>query len=318
LTAVHAAGAEHPPGGAYDADIIILSYGRPRETIAAIASAVGQCGIRKHVTVLDQGSEPDDLAQIADFVGSRPDVTLLAQPANAGVAAGRNRASAFGHGEVIVGLDNDAVFADSCVVARAVQRFREKPSLAAIGFRILLASNETDDVLSWGYPRALLGQAGRSFDTTTFVGAGHAIRRAAWDQVGGYDEALFFCWEEKDFCARAIASGWRVRYCGDLVIHHDVSPERRLKWREGRWFHFVRNRLYLARKHETPARVLLLACGYALKGARNRLLCQTARAFWAAGRMPIAARPARSRAVPDEVGFLQRLRSDVFARLPGA
>ncbi len=46
---------------------------------------------------------------------------------------------------------------------------------------------------------------------------------AAWEQAGGYDAKLFFCWEEFDFCLRAIALGWRIRYRGDIVIRHKVS-----------------------------------------------------------------------------------------------
>jgi GT2 family glycosyltransferase len=70
------------------------------------------------------------------------------------------------------------------------------PGLGAIGFRILVDATGTDDLLSWGYPRSLLARAGEVFDAAPFVGAGHAIRRAAWEAAGGYDEALFFCWEE--------------------------------------------------------------------------------------------------------------------------
>ena len=87
-----------------------------------------------------------------------------------------------------------------------------------------------------------------SFDAVTFVGAGHAIRRAAWDDAGGYDAQLFFCWEEFDFCLRAIARGWRIRYRGDIVIRHKVSGERRVAWSGDRWFYYVRNRLYIERK----------------------------------------------------------------------
>ena len=104
-------------------------------------------------------------------------------------------------------------------------RWTRDPTLAAIGCRILLGSSDADDMSSWGYPSSLLPRAGKSFDTVTFVGAGHAIRRAAWD---GYDEALFFCWEEFDFCLRAIERGWRIRYRGDIAVHHKVSPERRV------------------------------------------------------------------------------------------
>jgi GT2 family glycosyltransferase len=94
------------------------------------------------------------------------------------------------------GLDNDAAFDTHATLAAAVAALDRDPGLGAIGFRILVDATGTDDLLSWGYPRSLLARAGEVFDAAPFVGAGHAIRRAAWEAAGGYDEALFFCWEE--------------------------------------------------------------------------------------------------------------------------
>ena len=41
----------------------------------------------------------------------------------------------------------------------------------------------------------------------------------AWQQAGGYDPKLFFCWEEFDFCLRAIALGWPAERI--IVIDND-------------------------------------------------------------------------------------------------
>ncbi len=41
-----------------DIDVIILSWNRTDETIAAIDSALHQEGIRLHLHIVDQGSEP--------------------------------------------------------------------------------------------------------------------------------------------------------------------------------------------------------------------------------------------------------------------
>jgi GT2 family glycosyltransferase len=197
MTAHHIAGAAGPPHGEYDADVVILSFDRPEETLAAINSALAQTSVSRHVFIVDQGSRPENLARLAAAVAGRPDATLVALDHNHGVAGGRNHGSAFGHGRIIFGIDNDAEFADTTTLARAVAVLDGDPALAAIGCRILLGTSDADDMSSWGYPSSLLPRAGESFDTVTFVGAGHAIRRAAWD---GYDEALFFCWEEFDFC----------------------------------------------------------------------------------------------------------------------
>ena len=280
MTSRHIAGAAGPPDCEYDADVVILSLDRAEETIAAIRSALAQTGVSRHVFIVDQGSRPENLALLAAEVAGRQDATLLALDRNHGVAGGRNHGSSLGHGRVIFGLDNDAEFADARTLAHAVAALDEDPKLAAIGCRILLYARDADDLSSWGYPTSLLPRAGDSFDAVTFVGAGHAIRRAAWD---GYDEALFFCWEEFDFCLRAIERGWRIRYRGDIAVRHKVCPDRRVTWSGTRWFHFVRNRLYIEHKWGAGWFGLLPRMAYYLiRGARNGVLGQTLRALPAA------------------------------------
>lgn len=325
--AEHVAGAAGPPDGPYDADVVILALDRPEETIAAIASALAQRGVTRHVFVVDQGSRPDALARLAAAVSARGDATLVRLERNYGVAGGRNRGSTLGHGRVIFGLDNDAEFAGPDTLARAVAVLDAEAGLAAVGCRIVRHDNGDDDLLSWGYPRALLPRAGGCFDAVTFVGAGHAIRRSAWQQAGGYDDALFFCWEEYDFCLRAIACGWRIRYRGDLAVRHKVSGEQRLAWSGTRWFHFVRNRLYIGRKYGSPWLALLPRfCGYVVKGLCNGVAWQTLRAWPAAmrlakgrgaGALPPAARVHLHR--NDQLprgSWLLRLRQEVLVALP--
>jgi GT2 family glycosyltransferase len=225
----------------------------------------------------------------------------LAVDKNLGVAGGRNLISDLGNGRVIVALDNDAEFAEPDTVARLVAALDAEPRLAAIACRIVTHAQGADDLSSWGYPANLLPCAGESFDTVTYVGAGHAIRRTAWEQTGGYDPELFFCWEEFDFCLRAIALGWRIRYRGDILIRHKVAPEQRVGWTASRWFYFVRNRIYIERKlgRGWPALTPRIA-GYLLKGFRNRLPMQTVRAIMAAKAM---SPNGRSRPMPPAGAF---------------
>jgi GT2 family glycosyltransferase len=323
----HVAGAAGAPDGCYDADVVILSLDRAEETEAAIRSALAQIGASRHVFIVDQGSRPATLARLARVVAARTDATLVALDCNHGVAGGRNRGTALGHGRIIMGLDNDAELADAWTLARAVAALDSDPMLAAIGCRIVVHATGTDDLSSWGYPVSLLRRAGEVFDAVTFVGAGHAIRRAAWDACGGYDAALFFCWEEFDFCLRAIALGWRIRYRGDIVIRHKVSPEQRFAWSGTRWFYFVRNRLYIARKWGRPWPSLApRIAGYLLKGARNAALAQTLRALLAAIRLsagveqrqlsPGARAYLRAADAAYRGSLLLRLRREALGMLP--
>jgi GT2 family glycosyltransferase len=304
MTARLIAGACRPPDGPYDVDIVILALERTDETLAAIASASCQVGVSAHIFVLDQGSCSETMVRLAAAVQGRRDVTLLAAARNLGVAGGRNLISDMGHGRVIVALDNDAEFTADDTVARMVAALDAEPRLGAIGCRIVRHSDGTDDLSSWGYPAGLLACAGESFDAVTYVGAGHAILREAWQQAGGYDAKLFFCWEEFDFCLRAIALGWQIRYRGDIAIRHKVSAQQRVDWTATRWFYFVRNRIYIERKLDRgwcalAPRIL----GYVLKGWRNGRPVQTLRAISAA----VAMAPRSGRTMPQAgLSYLSR------------
>jgi len=330
----HIAGAAAPPAPGYDADVIILALDRAEDTVAAIASARAQQGVAKHVWIADQGSRPENLATLARAVEGAADATLVQLDRNWGVAGGRNRATALGSGRVVFALDNDAEFATPDTLSRAVRVLEEEPDLAAIACRILVHTTGEDDLSSWGYPPSLLAQAAGRFDTHTFVGAGHAIRRADFEAAGGYDDALFFCWEEFDFSLRAINLGRRIRYCGDIAVRHKVSGEQRFAWSGTRWFHFVRNRLYIGMKYgASPVTLLPRFLAYQVKGARNRVLWQGLRAGPAALRLARAFRPppgqdALYRLSPAALDYLarndrahrgsllRRVRAEILATLP--
>ncbi|HEX5325192.1 MAG TPA: glycosyltransferase [Acetobacteraceae bacterium] len=320
------AGSAGPPHDAYDADIVILALDRAVDTAAAITSALAQGGVARHLWVVDQGSQPPALKHLVGLIGGRGDATLVSLGTNRGVAGGRNTGAALGHGRVIVGLDNDAEFADCSTLARAVAALDATPDVGALGFRIVEHAGGRDDLASWGYPRKLLTCSAAVFDAVTFVGAGHAIRRSAWQAAGGYDERLFFCWEEYDFCLRAIECGWRVQYRGDLVVRHKLSAERRVGWSGERWGRFVRNRLYIERKWGASWLVLVPRIGgYVAKGLCNRQLGSTVRAIRDATRLSCAVEPGRlSHAARDYVmrndrahrgGWLHRLRREVLSPL---
>jgi len=272
--AEHVAGVRGPAEPVL-ADVILLAMDRAEETVAAIASARAQRGVAKHVWIADQGSRPEALARIAEAVSDAPDATLVRLDRNHGVAGGRNRATALGRAPFVVALDNDAEFETPDTLSRAVAAMEAERDVAALAFRIVVFATGEDDLSSWGYPRGLLPRSAEAFDAATFVGAGHALRRADFEAAGAYDEALFFTWEEFDLALRLINMGRRIRYRGDIAVRHKVSPEHRFGWTGTRWHHFVRNRLYVAMKHGAhPATLLPRFLAYQLKGLRNGVLRQ--------------------------------------------
>jgi len=256
-------------------DVVILSLNRIDETIAAVASVLEQKGVTKHIWIVDQASDASQHARLRAFVNGKP-VVLKSLPQNVGVSAGRNIATRMGSAPYIVALDNDAVFSSPHTLERAISHLEADSRLGAVGFRILNYSSREDDASSWVYQQKMTRHASKEFPTAQFVGAGHAIRRTAFETAGGYDDDLFFAWEELDLSYRILNAGYKMKYAPNVVVLHKISPECRISWRDGRYYYFVRNRLYIHWKYgATLPRLARSAIGFLLKGAYNGLWSQT-------------------------------------------
>ena len=115
-----------------------------------------------------------------------------------------------------------------------------------------------------------------------------------------------------------------------------MSGVHRFAWSGTRWFHFVRNRLYIEMKYGAPWPSLLPRfLAYQAKGARNGVLAQGLRAGPAALRLAADFRPppgqeglyrltpaAREYLARNDAahrgGLLDRVRREVLATLPSA
>ncbi len=82
------------------------------------------------------------------------------------------------------------------------------------------------------------------------------IRRAAFDEVGGFDEGFRMYGEEIDFCYRLAKAGWERWYVPGAVVRHrwDALTDERLLTRRTLW-HW-RGILRFVRKHPERLRAL--------------------------------------------------------------
>ena len=67
----------------------------------------------------------------------------------------------------------------------------------------------------------------RGGSVTTFLGGASIVRREAFDEVGGYEGALFYSMEETDLAWRLIDRGWSIWYDPELIVEHPrTTPAR--------------------------------------------------------------------------------------------
>lgn len=264
-------------------DVIILSWNRTETTLETIDSALAQQGVDVTVYVFDQGSTEDQLAALRELSAAGK-IVLIENGENIGPGSGRNVMMARGEGDFIVGIDNDAEFADDMVLKTVLARFDNDETLGLIGFRISNFYTGDDDMHSMAtYPKALQAQLDDEFYTARYVACGHAIRREAYAQTEGYDDELFFMCEERDLSFQIINAGYRVIYFPQAVVRHKVSPEARYWWGANRYFYLARNAIYLDYKYyRVPSRTALLMLGYVVRGVYNRVPLQSLRGVLAA------------------------------------
>ncbi|HEX6301451.1 MAG TPA: glycosyltransferase [Acidimicrobiia bacterium] len=251
-------------------DVVLLSWNRLDDTLAAVDSVLTQEIDSMALWVVDQGSDPKQVAALRRLAADHPEVNLVARSHNVGVPAGRNIGIYSGIAEFVVCLDNDAVFDTPYTLSQAVDLLASDPGLGAVAFRALDHSTRELDLGSWAYPRVHM-EASQPVPVTRFVGVGHAVRRAAFIEAGGYDEDLFFCEEELDLSYRMIECGYRILYDPSIVVLHKGSAEERIDWNRGRVYHQARNAVWVQhRHHRRLVKTALVASGWLLRAVHNR------------------------------------------------
>ena len=103
-------------------------------------------------------------------------------------------------------------------------------------------------------------------------GACLAVRRRAWEAVGGFDEAFFMFLEDVDLCRRLHAAGWGVAYePGGRVVHVEGASRASAPYRMIAAHHISLLR-YGWRTGDLSERLFLPVVAVGL-GVRTVLLC---------------------------------------------
>jgi GT2 family glycosyltransferase len=243
-----------------DVSVVVLTVGnRPAELGAAVGSALGQRDVTVEVIVVANGAPAAPLKLPAD-----ERVSVVDEPENLGIPGGRNLGADHARAPLIAFLDDDARFADAGVLARALAVFDSDTNLSVLALRIV---DEDGDTARRHVPRLGSRRPDRSGPVTAFLGGAAVIRRAAFEDTGGYADAFFYAMEETDLAWRLLDRGWTIHYDGWPAVNHPVTdPSRHPDAAE----RTMRNRVWLAyRNLPAPLAVGYLATWFAISAARS-------------------------------------------------
>lgn len=167
--------------------VIVPCYNMAEHTRSTVESLLAQSYPRVEIVCVDDGSKDATLEVLASL-GNR--IKVLAQK-NQGACRARNAGLAASSGELVAFLDCDDLW-EPAKAEKAVAAFRAHPA-AALVYHHALWIDERGRVVG---PRRLPAlPSGRIFDQlilSDFIrNSTPMLRRAALEQVGGWDEAIF-------------------------------------------------------------------------------------------------------------------------------
>ena len=233
------------------ATIAIVTRDRREVLRNALASALAQEGSTE-VVVIDDGSRDGTAAMVSEeFPGAR----LVHFDEPAGLAARRNDATAAARGDVIVSIDDDAVFSSTRTVLETLEDL-DDPRIGVVAIPYIDVGVSPDE-------RQRPPDPSDRWVTSIFRGTAYAIRREILTQIGGFDPAIVHQGEEWDVAMRLIGAGYVVRLGRADPIHHHASTHRDLRKMDvyGR-----RNELLISWRYLPAPWHLVYVLGYIVKG----------------------------------------------------
>ena len=233
---------EHEKTHSPQISLILVSMNRKEMLESCLRSVQKQTFPDVEIIMVDNASGDGT----GDMVRSLfPDVRYFYLSSNLGAAGGRNYGVRKSKGEFCVFLDDDAVFAYDDALNRVVSYFRSDNRLGCIAFRIVNPGDGCEEYKS--IPRADKKIIHEDYECSYFCGAGFAVRRSLFLDMGMFWESLFFIGEELDFSYRLVNQGDEILRSSAISVIHYETPQARVP---GKWIYYgVKSRCWLVARN---------------------------------------------------------------------
>jgi GT2 family glycosyltransferase len=227
-------------------DVIIITHNRYNELLNSVQNVLQFEDKINELILVDNGSKSDIWPSIYGLRTLSKKVKCISSERNLGVAGGRNLGISESKGDVLIFIDDDAQFISDNPIRKIVDKFSKDDSIGILSFKIVDLSG---NVRREEFPHINKDLCkDREFETTYFIGAGHAIRRKVFDEVGLYPDDFFYAGEELDLSFRCIEQGYKIIYFPEVVVLHRRSLGGRMI-NEEKWARTYRNRLIVSFKY---------------------------------------------------------------------
>lgn len=224
--------------------LAFISRNSERDLRCALNSLLSRIDIGSIDVVLVDNDSSDRTLEMAEQSGVG--IKIIEMGRNAGYSASCNRALEETDTDYVIVLNCDILFlSESKALEELISFMDVNPEIGAVGVGILnidgsrqMSCRRVPSVLESAvhgflgkiYPRNrltakyLMADNGFYCCSVEWVsGAAMAIRRSAWQQIGGFDEDFFMYVEDVDFCKRLRNVGWKVFFYPSFEVIHEIA-----------------------------------------------------------------------------------------------
>lgn len=207
-----------------------LCYNHARFLPAALDSILAQSYPNLEVLLVDNASTDGSLTILRSYAQANPTWQLLAQPHNLGLCAAFNLAYRQARGEFLIDFATDDVLLPQRV-AQQVAAFQQLPSHYGMVYSDAELINEDSQHVRFHFRRTKQGLQPKPASGYVFADVLQRyfistptmmMRRATLDELGGYDETLYY--EDFDFWVRA-ARNWAFYFLDQVTTQKRVHPQ---------------------------------------------------------------------------------------------
>jgi N-acetylglucosaminyl-diphospho-decaprenol L-rhamnosyltransferase len=215
-----------------DLSIIIVNW-NTRELLLNCLASVARIPGEFEVIVVDNDSMDGSAAAVASMF---PNVKIIQSPRNMGYACANMMGLRASIGRYVLFLNSDTLI-PSKALPSLIEFLDNNPQVAACGPR-LEQKDGAAQAFSFGRDPTLLYIMARACARLGFRAPLHdwetdrvqpvdwisgtclLVRRAALDQVAGFDERIFMYFEDNDLCLRLRRAGWQIVYYPKVTVVH--------------------------------------------------------------------------------------------------
>ena len=252
--------------------IVIISW-KMKELLQSCLNSIHKftSGVNLDIIVIDNNSQDGTSEMIENGF---PEIILIKNKENRGVAPARNQGIAIAQGKYILILDADVELIENSIL-QLYEFMESNPDCGIVGSKLVSTDRQLQfsckrfpNLLSFIFRRLEHFDVIKNSKTLRYhtmqdwdhkevkevdylIGACQFIRGEVIKKIGMYDDQIFYGPEDIDFCLRVWKAGWKVIYNPNTqIVHHEQRITKKNFFSSISLKHFI-GILYIYRKYKS-------------------------------------------------------------------